>query len=223
MKRFVSVITLCLNLYGGAGKKPPAEMPAPLPAPVIPAPAPPSAGSIYSQSGRFADLGRDFRARQVGDIVNIVVSEKANASASGSTNTARKSALAATLGSSALPKKTASLIANAASVTGNQQLQGQGTTTRATELTTTLSTRVIEVLANGDLVVAGSREVLINSERQTVTVKGIVRANDLSNTNRVLSERLADLELRISGKGVVQDAVRRPNILYRVLMGLLPF
>ncbi|MBI3470928.1 MAG: flagellar basal body L-ring protein FlgH, partial [Candidatus Solibacter usitatus] len=36
-------------------------------------------------------------------------------------------------------------------------------------------------------------------------------------------DRLAQLEVRINGKGVVEDSIRRPNRLYRILMGLLPF
>jgi flagellar L-ring protein precursor FlgH len=56
-----------------------------------------------------------------------------------------------------------------------------------------------------------------------VIVRGVVRPADLSPNNVVPSTSLAQLEVRINGKGVVNDAVRRPNILYRILLGLLPF
>jgi flagellar L-ring protein precursor FlgH len=79
------------------------------------------------------------------------------------------------------------------------------------------------VLPNGYLVVEGSKEVLINSERQKVSIRGLVRWNDLTPGNRVSSDRLSDLEVRVEGKGVVQDAIRRPHFLYRLLNGLLPF
>jgi len=90
-------------------------------------------------------------------------------------------------------------------------------------MTTTLSTRVVEVLPGGNLVLEGAKEILVNSERQKVVLHGIARWSDLTSSNRILSERLADLTVRIEGKGVVHDAIRRPNFLYRLLLGLLPF
>lgn len=213
-------LSACLAA-GGPRKEKPSTAPAP--APVLPPASPASPGSIYSSDGRLADLGRDFRARQVGDIVSLLVSERANASARGTTSATRKSDLNASIPALAGSRVANAALNNLAGMSGNTKMQGQGETSRATELTTTLSTRVVEVLPNGDLIVAGSREVWINSERQLVTVRGIVRANDLSSGNRVQSERLADLSVHIQGKGVVQDAVRRPNFLYRLLMGLLPF
>jgi flagellar L-ring protein precursor FlgH len=71
-------------------------------------------------------------------------------------------------------------------------------------------------------VVEGSKEVVVNSEHQTVTVRGIIRPVDLV-ANTIQSDQIAQLELKIDGKGVVNDVVRRPNILYRILLGLLPF
>ena len=90
-------------------------------------------------------------------------------------------------------------------------------------MTTTLSARVVDVLPNGFLVVEGSRNVLVNSENQMVTLRGVVRPNDLSRANTVDSSAIAQMELKINGKGVVNDSIRRPNILYRILLGVLPF
>jgi flagellar L-ring protein FlgH len=71
--------------------------------------------------------------------------------------------------------------------------------------------------------VEARKNVSVNSENQVVTVRGVVRPNDVSPANTVPSDRVANLELRINGQGVVNDAVKRPFILYRILMGLLPF
>jgi flagellar L-ring protein precursor FlgH len=54
-------------------------------------------------------------------------------------------------------------------------------------------------------------------------LRGVVRWNDLSATNRITSDRVGQMEISIEGKGVVGDAIRRPNILYRIMMGILPF
>jgi flagellar L-ring protein precursor FlgH len=73
------------------------------------------------------------------------------------------------------------------------------------------------------MVVEGVKDLQVNSERQLITVRGVVRPVDLTPGNLVRSDRLAQLEVRINGKGVVGDAIRRPFFLYRILLGLLPF
>jgi flagellar L-ring protein FlgH len=110
-----------------------------------------------------------------------------------------------------------------ANTSNNQQLQGQGTTTRGTTLTTTVTAEVTAVLPNGNLVVQGEKAILVNSEKQIITLRGIIRPDDLSPINSVPSDRVARMEIRVNGKGVVNDAVKRPFILYRILLGLLPF
>jgi flagellar L-ring protein precursor FlgH len=104
-----------------------------------------------------------------------------------------------------------------------QTLNGTGTTERDTAITTTLTARVTHVLPNNYLVVEGQKIVAINSENQTITIRGVVRPADLSSSNTVTSDRVGEMEVRVNGKGVVNDAIRRPNFLYRLLLGLLPF
>jgi flagellar L-ring protein precursor FlgH len=181
-----------------------------------------SPGSLYSPNGRLGDAFRDLRASQLDDLVTILVSDRASAIASGTTNTARKSSVKAGVTALAGPLKAGGILPNLATTNGEQQLQGQGTTSRDSTLTTTLSARVVRVLPNGNLVVEGAKEILVNSERQLVSVRGILRPLDLSSANTIPSDRLAGLEVRVNGKGVVGDSVRRPFILYRILMGLLP-
>lgn len=157
------------------------------------------------------------------DIVTILVSDRSTASATGTTNTQRKSSATAGVQSLGGITKATGPLANLAAMTGNQQLQGQGTTSRDTSFTATLSARVTHVLPNGNLVVEGEKQIWVNSEQQEVRVRGIIRPADLNSANQIASDRLSDLEVKINGKGVVADSVRRPNILYRILLGLLPF
>jgi len=188
-----------------------------------PAPSANSPGSLWNPGARFGDLARDLRAAQLDDLVTVVVSEQSTASASGVTNTSRKSSTANSITSLLGVKSATGSLANLATTSGNTQLQGQGTTSRASALTTTLSVRVTHVLANGNLVVEGTKDVLVNSEHQVVTVRGVVRPDDISTANQIAASQLAQLEVRINGKGVVGDAIRRPFFLYRLLLGLLPF
>jgi flagellar L-ring protein precursor FlgH len=182
-----------------------------------------SPGSLFTPSGRLADPARDVRAADVGDIVTIIVSDSASAVANGVTNTSRKSAASASVTGLAGFSSPAGRLSNLAGATGNQQLQGQGTTSRNMTISTTVSARVVEVTAQGNLLIEGTKNIGINSEKQTVLLRGYIRPADLSATNTVASNQVADLTLQINGKGVVGDAVKRPFILYRILLGLLPF
>jgi flagellar L-ring protein FlgH len=227
MKRLLLMFLLCA--CSGAAKKKNPSKPAPLDQFVLDAEsrtadgAGISPGSVWVPGSRLADAARDVRASQVDDLVTIVVSESTSAVSTGATKTQRQSSTQNSItGLLGLPKATSSL-ANLANTSGNTQLNGQGTTSRTTTLTTTLTARVVKVLPNGSLVVESTHQLQVNSEHQTLTVRGVVRPDDIDTTNSVPSTRLADLELHVDGKGVVGDAIRRPFILYRLLLGLLPF
>ena len=73
------------------------------------------------------------------------------------------------------------------------------------------------------MLVEAAKDLQVNSERQTITVRGIVRPADIGAGNTVRSDRLGQLEVHVNGKGVVGDAIKRPFFLYRLLLGLLPF
>ena len=182
-----------------------------------------SPGSLFSASGRLSDATRDLRARDLGDLVTIVVSDQASAIAKGVTNTSRKSTAKNTIASLGGALATGNPLASLANIANDQQLQGQGQTSRDMTLTTTVSARVVDVMANGNLVLEGIKDISVNSERQYIAVHGMIRPFDLSTANTVRSDQIADLSIQVNGKGVVGDAIKRPFFLYRILLGLLPF
>ena len=180
-------------------------------------------GSLFFPTGRLGDGVRDVRASQVYDLVTIVVLDKTSAVSTGVTNTARKSTVAAAVTSLAGPMKATGALANLANTSNNTQLQGQGTTSRGTTISTNVTAEVTAVLPNGNLVVKGQKDISVNGEKQVITIQGIVRPEDLSPVNEVVSDRVARIEIQVNGKGVVNDAVKRPFVLYRLLLGLIPF
>jgi flagellar L-ring protein precursor FlgH len=182
-----------------------------------------SPGSLFAPSGRLADSTRDLRASRIDDVVTIVVAENASAVASGGTNTSRKSSATNSITSLAGVLPAAGALANLANLANAQQIQGTGQTSRNLTLSTTLSARVVEVTPNGTLVVEGTKDIAVNSEKQNIRVRGLVRPEDLTTANTVQSTQIANLQVQITGKGVVNDAIKRPAWLYRVLLGLLPF
>lgn len=182
-----------------------------------------SPGSTFSASSPLLDIASDVHARNVGDLVTIVVLDQASATSGGTTTQQRTSSASASISSLFGQKSPHNVLNNLANINGQQQLNGQGTTSRQTTVSTTVSARVLRVLPNADMIIEGRKLISINSEYQTVTLRGIVRPVDLGQADSVSSNQVEDLEVRINGRGVVNDAIRRPNFLYRLLLGILPF
>ena len=180
-------------------------------------------GSLWSGYSMFSDLGADVRAHRIDDVVTILVNESASAVSTGTTKTARASSANSSVTQLLKALPASSKLANLLNASTNTSLDGEGTTSRSTTLSTTITARVTDVLPNGYLVVEGNKTIGVNSENQVVTVRGVVRPADLSTANVVLSSNVGQLEVKIAGKGVVNDVARRPNIVYRTLLSLLPF
>jgi flagellar L-ring protein precursor FlgH len=235
MKRAAAIVlvgglTLSAGIIPGAGKKKKAAEPSLLDQYVKSASAPdmqaaPDAlpGAIWAPSSRLNDLARDLRASQVNDVVTVLVSESVNAVATGGSSTARASSANASITKLAGVRSAAGGLTNLLGVTGDQKLNGTGTTSRTATLTATLTARVVKVMPGGLLLIEGDKSITVNSEQQVIRVRGVVRTPDISTANTVPSTQVADLEVQVNGKGIVGDAVRRPNALYRLLLGLLPF
>ena len=136
---------------------------------------PAAPGSIWVPGSRLADAARDLRASQVDDVLTILVVENASAVAKGATKTQRTSSAKYSVSAAAGITRVAGPLNNLAGVSGDNQLDGQGTTSRDIVISTTLTARVAGVLPNGAMVVEASKDVGINSESQVITVRGVVR------------------------------------------------
>jgi flagellar L-ring protein FlgH len=181
-------------------------------------------GSLYSDAAPNLFLFRDFKARNVGDILTIQIIENARASNSASTQTQKEGdvsikapALAGLEhGSSALN------FANILNASSALNFAGDGSTSRAGNLQAFVSARVTQVYPNGDLGLEGTKEVTVNRERQILRIRGIVRSRDIAPSNVVLSTGIANMEVIFDGKGIVADA-NKPGFLYRLLKWVAPF
>ena len=231
--RISIVLLLAISAFAGVfskKKKPEAETPSPLKQYVTEANQNNSAsqaarapGALWSSNAIFANLGMDLKATHVDDLVTIVVNEKASAVATGDVKTQRTSTAQSAITAAGGITRATGPLANLAKTNTNTQLQGTGTTSRGTTLTATVSARVVDVLPNGYLVVEGTKRVQVNSENQVITIRGVVRPVDIDPTNSVPSDRVAQMEVLVNGKGVIGDSIHRPWFIYRLLLGLLPF
>ena len=179
-------------------------------------------GSLWSANGYRSDLFRDLKARYINDVVTILVSETTQAVASADAKNSR--ATSATAGFDKLfgAEKAIKEIPTMLSGKSNSSFEGKGSTSRATTLETSLTARVIDVLPNGYLVVEGKREIRVNNENQSVFLTGVVRPEDINRNNVVLSSAVAQMSVRVQGRGVVSQPIK-PGWLYKILTGILPF
>ena len=183
-----------------------------------------STGSLWDPDNGRAYLFEDRRASRVGDIVVVRIVEEHRGSKSASTSADRNSSVGAEAGGSLfglnnfLPAFASGLEGDAAV---ENDFEGEGSTSREDTLTGTIAAKVVEVFPNGDLRIRGKREVTVNSEKQTMTIKGIVRRIDLDTENTVLSTQVANAEIAYTGLGVVDD-VQRPGWLMRILNWVTP-
>jgi len=182
-----------------------------------------SPGSTWSPTALLSNLGTDLKASRVDDLVTIVVNETFSAVATGDVKTARNSSAQSNITAAGGITRAKGPLANLVNANTQTALQGQGETSRGAVLTANLSARVASVLPNGYLVIEGTKRVQVSSENQVVTVRGVVRPVDLDTTNSIPSNRIAQMEVLVNGKGVVNDSIRRPNFLYRLILGILPF
>ena len=180
-------------------------------------------GSTWSQNALFSNLGLDLRASRVDDLVTIVVSETFSAVANGDVKTQRQATAQSNIAQLAGVTKTTGPLANLLGTNTQTQLQGTGETSRGAVLTANMSARVTHVLPNGYLVIEGTKRVQVSSENQVITVRGVIRPVDLIPPNTISSNLIAQMEIQVNGKGVINDTIHRPNILYRILLGILPF
>ncbi|MGE3512292.1 MAG: flagellar basal body L-ring protein FlgH [Vicinamibacterales bacterium] len=167
----------------------------------------------------FNTLALDLRARQVNDIVTVRVLENIVGTGTADSNLSKKSnASAALTGFFGLEGKLPGFIdpTNLAGTTSASDFKGAGSTTRAGALTATLTTRVAEVLPNGDLVLEGVREIDINGDRQIVVLTGVARVVDIAPGNVVASSALGQLRIRYFGRGLMKDSLE-PGWLVRIL------
>ncbi|HTV66805.1 MAG TPA: flagellar basal body L-ring protein FlgH [Bryocella sp.] len=181
----------------------------------------PTTGSLWDPNGRMSDMATDAKARYIGDLVTIDISESTNSAQQESAQTSR--AFSASSSLAALIGTTNNRAQNLFSPSSTQSLNGKGQTALSTSLTTTLAASVTEVLPNGMLVIEARRDVLVTNQKETMILRGIIRREDISPTNSVSSTAISHLEVSVKGNGVISESTRAPNVVVRVLLRVFNF
>jgi flagellar L-ring protein precursor FlgH len=185
--------------------------------------AQPTTGAIWTETGRLTRLNTDVRSMRPNDLIQVVVSESLAASTDGTVKNQRASAAASSISSLIGVLKTSNALQNLLNQTSSNSLNAQGASTTNSSLTTTFGGQVIDVLPNGMLVIEAARQVEFSQQTQTIVLRGLVRPEDISQQNQVMSTAISSLELEVKGKGIVNDYTRRQNPLVRWLQSILVF
>ena len=241
---------LTISLLAGcatADKKPLVEGPTSI-TPPSQAAAPANPGSLFPTVSTNSGF-EDRRARHVGDTITIVLNERtvanrsSNASASkessagitsdlsalsglsGNNGTLNTGALRGTplrgLTTSAIDRIRQAGEAFNISGEGAVDFSGKGTSSAQNAFSGTITGTVIEVLANGNLIVAGEKQLAVSAEEEIIRFKGVVNPADLVN-NSITSAKVADLRLEYRGRGAGDDA-QTPGWLAGILLKVSPF
>ncbi len=181
-----------------------------------------TAGSLWTPDAQLNDVSTDYKARRLNDTLVILVSVQTTAAQSGDVNSARafqtNSAITGLAGD--INTKGLNPLFNANSATA---LKGSGATDSSTTFQTSLTAQVVAVLPSGNLVVEAQRKIFMNNQHEDVTVRGVVRPNDIGPNNTVPSAALSNLEIAMKGKGIISDSTRSPNFITRALLWLTGF
>ena len=180
-----------------------------------------NSGSIYQPGQSRLGWFDDRRARNVGDILTIHIAEKTAASKSNSSKTDRSSGTTYDVPLIAkLPGKFAQ--SGAISAAGTSKLDAKGQAASSNSLVTDLTVTVTDVLANGNLVVSGEKQIGIGPGTEYLRFSGVVDPSTIVNNNTVTSSQVADARVEYKGSGYIDENITM-GWLARFFLSVLPF
>lgn len=221
-----SAALLALVMVGCAGVKPSSSIQQPMTA--RPAPPPPTVhndGAIY-HAGQSRPLFEDRRARMVGDILTINIVEKTAATEKSSNNSDHSSSMSATtpgITENANPAKLLFKSITFGAGSSANKLANKSDSATSNDFTGTITVTVIEVLSNGNLLVSGEKQVVVNQANEFIRFSGVVGPNTITGANTVQSTQVADARIEYKGSNYNLDSSSALTMLGRFFLSVLPF
>ncbi|TVM00956.1 MAG: hypothetical protein CV087_11765 [Candidatus Brocadia sp. WS118] len=168
------------------------------------------------------NLFNDNRARGIGDIVTVRINESTEITGSEDSSADSKQSHNVKVDTSEFFTKplgdTSGYLPNIKSDT-DHSFSGKGAYESNRNLSLELTAVVTEILANGNLIIEGNRDVNINGEKYNIKVSGIIRPVDISLDNVIQSSSIANANIILEGKGFLTRAGKRGwwNRIYEVV------
>ena len=227
--------SVCAGLLGACAS---ADRPSLLQTPATARPKPiqetsANVGSLYpANSGgpqvsmvSHRPLFEDRRARNVGDTLTVILNETTSAAKNTSMSAERKGSVTSsfTHGTAGRPNNLYDGIKEFGNFSGSGEIKNEGAGGSAANNTFagTITVTVIEILSNGNLVVAGEKQVAISNEEEIIRFGGIVNPSNLV-ANRISSQEVADARIEYRGRGATDDT-QGTGWFTRLLLKIAPF
>jgi flagellar L-ring protein precursor FlgH len=191
-------------------------------------------GSLYGKGEK--PIFSDRKAMRVNDLVTIVINESANSSSSGSKSLGESSSnslgggvftsgantktdqdgIASGTQISDISNNLSTLIKELNKISNigfnsnsSSTYKGSGTNTRIEKFSTNITARVIKIMDNNNYYIVGNREILVEGEKQTIRISGVIRADDISQSNTINSRYIADAKIIYNTKGDIHNSTSR--------------
>jgi flagellar L-ring protein precursor FlgH len=176
----------------------------------------PNNGAIY-QPAAFRPVFEDRRARHVGDVLTLVITERTSANKTGTATGNKSGSVSATM-----PAKLAGTFGNPLSASTTNTYSDGDTQAASNAFTGTMGVTVVEVLSNGNLIVAGEKQIGMNKGTEYIRFSGMINPDSIATGNTVQSTAVADarVEYRTANK---IDRAELSSMASRFFQSLLPF
>ena len=199
---------------------PPVDIAQPTSVRLLAEPAPPAENGAIFQAGQYRPLFEDYRARMVGDTLTVAIVERVSASQKSNSTVDKKGNMEGSV--TALPMFSLNSF-NRASAAGSSTntFAGKGSTDTANDFNGTINATVVEVLPNGHLVIAGEKQIGVNSNVDVLRFSGQVDPRLIQPGNTIASTQIANVRVEHRGRGAQADA-QTMGWLGRFFLNLLP-
>ena len=176
-------------------------------------------GSLYSRRG--ASLFSDKKDLQRGDIIQVMINESLQNTSSGKRESSKTNKTGISGGLITTNANTPSIITSVANkangilgigVEGGSSntFSGSSKSSNDEEFTTTVSAIIEQTYQNGNYFIKGTKQMLINGQKQVIMISGTIRPYDISPENTVYSYQLANLKILFDKSGDESDALEKP-------------
>ncbi|MBQ3725709.1 MAG: flagellar basal body L-ring protein FlgH [Selenomonadaceae bacterium] len=183
-KKFFAAILIAVFVFGGGAVE---------------------AKSLWVDNGSMS-MYADKKARNVGDILTIVINESTTQTATKARTNSKSGSLNVSAGTGIFD------FIKAFSASGSDAFQADGSATDTNRFNGQITVTVIEVLPNDNMIVEGVQSIWQNRDEHKITLRGVIRRDDVTMYNTVPSNRVADASIRFDGKGPL-NAKQRQGIL----------
>lgn len=160
----------------------------------------PSNGSLYSPNSSM-DLFSDRKALRVGDIITVVLQERTSSKKSSNIGVKKENEVTQNAGTVLGMTPGLGNVGLGIDVSGEREFKGEADTDQSNQLTGNITVTVVDVYPNGTLSIRGEKWMTLNRGDEYIRVSGLVRPDDVSPENTVMSTKIANAHITYSGEG----------------------